>query len=216
MKKDSFARKRIYPVLFMLIVTVVFISVTTVIYTFTRETIKLNERLRLKRAVLYAAGVRLPDDPAAIERAFDNRASEIKDDEGNVRYYEIRGEGTPDIESYVVILTGAGLWGEITAGIGFDGDLESLKGIEVIDQNETPGLGGRIDEAWFKEQFMGKRPPLSSVPEGDPATDREFQAITGASYSTEAIQNMVNEAREYARTEIEGMETEGTKTRGTD
>lgn len=206
MKKESFAKKRIYPVVFMLLVTVVFISVTTVIYTFTKDTIKLNERLRLKQAVLYAGGVRLPDDPAGIEKAFDDRVSEIIDEGGKVRYYEIRGEGKSDIESYVIIQTGAGLWGEITAGVGFGSELESFRGIEIIDQNETPGLGGRIDEAWFKEQFMGKRAPLTPVPEGDPASDNQFQAITGASYSTEAIQNIVNTARERALMEIQGTE----------
>ncbi len=206
MKKDSFMKKRIYPVAFMLIVTVAFISVTTVIYTFTKDTIKLNERLRLKQAVLYASGTGLSSDPAKIEKAFDDRVDEVKDEAGRVRYYSIREEGSAEIESYVVIQTGAGLWGEITAGVGFDRDLGALRGIEVIDQNETPGLGGRIDEAWFKEQFMGKQPPLSPVPEGDPTSDSEFQAITGASYSTEAIQNIVNAAREYARTEIKGTE----------
>ena len=206
MKKESFAKKRMYPVVFMLLVTVAFISVTTVIYTFTKDTIKLNERLRLKQAVLYAGGTGLSSDPVEIEKAFDDRVEEIKDDSGRVRYYTIREEGTADIESYVVIQTGAGLWGEITAGVGFDRDLDSFRGFEIIDQNETPGLGGRIDEAWFKEQFMGKRPPLSSVPEGDPASENQFQAITGASYSTEAIQNIVNAAREYARTEIQGTE----------
>lgn len=206
MTKDSFAKKRIYPVAFMLLVTVVFISVITVIYTFTKDTIKLNERLRLKQAVLYAAGVRLPDDPVEIEKAFDARVEEVIDDTGRVRYYAIREDGTADIVSYVVIQTGAGLWGDITAGVGFDRDLELFRGLEIIDQNETPGLGGRIDEAWFKQQFMGKRPPLSPVPEGDPASDNQFQAITGASYSTDAIQSIVNAAREYARTEIQGAE----------
>jgi Na+-transporting NADH:ubiquinone oxidoreductase subunit C len=204
MKKESFARKRLYPVVFMLLVTVVFISVTTVIYTFTKDTIKLNERLRLKQAVLYAGGVRLSDDPAGIEKVFDDRVEEVADDTGGVRYYTIREEGTSKIESFVVIQTGAGLWGEITASVGFDGELDYFRGIEIIDQNETPGLGGRIDEAWFKEQFMGKRAPLTPVPEGDPASDGQFQAITGASYSTEAIQNIVNTARERARTEIQG------------
>ena len=206
MKKESFAKKRIYPVVFMLLVTVAFISVTTVIYTFTKDTIKLNERLRLKQAVLYAGGVSLSADLVGIEKTFDDRVEEVKDETGRVRYYSIREDGSSAIESYVVIQTGAGLWGEITAGVGFDRDLESFRGLEVIDQNETPGLGGRIDEAWFKEQFMGKRPPLSSVPEGDPASENQFQAITGASYSTEAIQNIVNTAREYARTEIQGTE----------
>jgi Na+-transporting NADH:ubiquinone oxidoreductase subunit C len=191
MKKGSFAKKRIYPVIFMLIVTVAFISVTTVVYTFTKDTIKLNETLRLKQAVLSAAGVRLSKDPAKIEKTFDERVDEVTGRDGKVRYYAIRGEGTSEIESYVVIRTGAGLWGEITAG-----------GLEIIDQNETPGLGGRIDEAWFKEQFAGKRPPLSHVPEGDKASEHQFQAITGATYSTEAIQKLVNDALEYARAEI--------------
>ena len=206
MKKESFAKKRIYPVVFMLLVTVAFISATTVIYTFTKDTIKLNERLRLKQAVLYAGGVGLSGDPVEIEKTFDARVDEVKDDAGRVRYYSIREEGASEIESYVVIQTGAGLWGEITAGVGFDRDLEYFRGLEIIDQNETPGLGGRIDEAWFKEQFKGKRTPLSAVPEGDPASDSQFQAITGASYSTEAIQNIVNAAREYARMEIKGSE----------
>lgn len=206
MKKDSFAKKRIYPVAFMLLVTVVFISVTTVIYTYTKDTIKLNERLRLKQAVLYAGGISLSSDPVEIEKAFDDRVEEVKDDAGRVRYYTIRVEGTADIESYVVIQTGPGLWGEITAGVGFESDLGSFTGIEVIDQNETPGLGGRIDEAWFKEQFKGKRPPLSPVPEGDQASDSQFQAITGATYSTGGIQNIVNAAREYAQKEIQGTE----------
>ena len=206
MKKESFAKKRVYPVVFMLVVTAVFISVTTVVYTFTGERIALNERLRLKQAVLYAAGVRLPSDPAAIEKAFDGRVEEVKSDAGEVRYYIVREEDSSEIESYVVIQKGPGLWGEITAGVGFDAALETFRGIEIIDQNETPGLGGRIDEPWFKEQFMGKRPPLTPVPEGDPASGSEFQAVTGASYSTEAIKNIVNAAMEYARAEIKGGE----------
>ena len=190
----------------MLVVTLVFISITTVIYTFTKDTISLNERLRLKRAVLYAAGTELPEDPAEIEKAFDNRVKEIKDDSGRVLYYEVVESGSSNIESYVVIRIGAGLWGEITAGVGFDNTLESFKGLEVIDQNETPGLGGRIGEDWFKEQFRGKQPPLTTVPEGDATADNQFQAVTGASYSTAAIQDIMNSSQEYARMEILGSQ----------
>ncbi len=206
MKKDSVAKKRIFPVVFMLLITLVFISITTVIYTFTKDTIALNERLRLKRAVLYAAGVQLPDDPVEIEKAFDNRVTEVEDDTGKVRYFEVRESDSTVIESYVVVRIGAGLWGEITAGVGFDRDLESFRGLEVIDQVETPGLGGRIGETWFKEQFRGKRPPLATVPEGDATTENQFEAITGASYSTSAIQDIMNSSQEYARMEILGSQ----------
>ena len=206
MKKESVAKKRIVPVVFMLVITLVFISITTVIYTFTKDTIALNERLRLKRAVLYAAGVQLPDDAAEIEKAFDNRVTEVKDETGRVKYYEVAESGTSNVESYVVIRIGAGLWGEITAGVGFDNELESFKGLEVIDQNETPGLGGRIGETWFKEQFRGKRPPLATVPEGDATDANQFQAVTGASYSTAAMQDIMNSSQKYARMEILGSQ----------
>jgi Na+-transporting NADH:ubiquinone oxidoreductase subunit NqrC len=37
-----------------------------------------------------------------------------------------------------------------------DPDLETVKGIEVLDHAETPGLGGRMTEEKFKKQFVGK------------------------------------------------------------
>jgi Na+-transporting NADH:ubiquinone oxidoreductase subunit C len=202
MNKESTAKKRVFPVVFMLAITLVFISITTVIYTYTKDQIALNERLRLKEAVLYSAGVSLPDDPAEIDRIYDVRVEEVMDETGRVKYFAVRGPETSDVESYVIIKTGAGLWGDITATVGFDADLESFVGLEIIDQNETPGLGGRIGETWFKEQFRGKRPPLATVPEGDPASDTQFQAITGATYSTAAIQDIMNASQEYARMEV--------------
>ena len=137
MSSGSFAKKRLYPVAFMLAVTLVFISVTSVVYTFTGERIELNERLRLKQAVLYAAGVELPPDPSAIEKIFDGRVTGVKGDGGDVRYYEIRAEGSEEIEAYVVIYVGKGLWGEITAGVGFDASLESCRGLEIIEQKQA-------------------------------------------------------------------------------
>jgi Na+-transporting NADH:ubiquinone oxidoreductase subunit C len=204
MKKESFVKKRIFPVVFMLLVTVVFIAVTTVVYTFTEARIRLNARLQLKRAVLYAAHVPLPRDPAEIEATYDDRVTEVTGETGKIRYYEIRGAASSAVESYVVIHTGTGLWGKITAAIGFDSTLTTFTGFEVIDHNETPGLGGRIDEKWFKEQFRGKRSPLSLVAEGAPASDAQIQAITGASYSSEAILAMANAAKEYALAETQG------------
>jgi Na+-transporting NADH:ubiquinone oxidoreductase subunit C len=201
-RKESFARKRIFPVFFMLVVTVAFISATSVVYTFTADKIRLNQRLRLKRAVLYTAGVSVPADPLEIDRTYDRRVDEVKGADGKVRYFGIHAEADSSFDRYVIIGTGAGLWGEITVSVGFDADLESCTGLEIIDQNETPGLGGRISETWFKEQFRGKTFLLSTVPEGDPASSSEFQAITGATYTSSAVRDIANAAFEYARAEI--------------
>lgn len=192
MSREGTFKRRIFPVVFMLLVTLVFISVTTVIYTFSKDKIRLNEALRLRSAVLYAAGFTLPDDPKAIEDLYTESVEAVEDPSGDIRYYLVRGDDPSAGKRYVVVTHGPGLWGEITAAIGYDETGGRIEGIEIIDQNETPGLGGRIGEEWFKEQFRGKRYPLSTVAEGTAADDDEFQAITGATYSSEAIMNIVN------------------------
>ncbi|UCB44323.1 MAG: FMN-binding protein [Spirochaetota bacterium] len=196
MSNEGKTRSRIFPVFFMLIITLVFISVTTVIYTFTKDTIKFQETLRQRRAVLNAAGATVPDEPDQVQELYLERIEEIKDNKGSLLYYAVKGDDPDTIMSYVIVAVGAGLWGEITAAVGFDEDGQSITGIEIIDQNETPGLGGRISEAWFNEQFRGKQPPISSVPEGEPFGSNEVQAITGASYSTAAIMDLVNTTSE--------------------
>ncbi|MFW6180464.1 MAG: FMN-binding protein [Spirochaetota bacterium] len=197
-KKDSLFRKRLFPVVFMFVITLVFISVTTVIYTFTRDTIELNETIVLKRSILYAAGVEVPADPHEIDQVYSRRVEEARVDD--TTYYRLSALDSDQVENYVVVVQGAGLWGTITAAVGYRENLQELAGIEIIDQNETPGLGARIAEPWFKRQFRGKTPPLSTVPEDAHAGEQEFQAITGATNSSNAIRTIINE---IAREEIE-------------
>jgi len=199
MKSGTKNRQRIFTVLFMLVITLVFISVTTVLYTLTKDTIKLNESLRVRKAVLYSGGIPLPENPKEIENIYEKRVREISDDRGTVLYYEVHKPGSQKVESYVLVVDGPGLWGRITAAVGYDHTLQRLTGFEVIDQNETPGLGGRISETWFKNQLRGKKLPLSPVPEGAEADDNQFQAITGASYSSNGVKDILNSSSEYAR-----------------
>ncbi|MBC8556036.1 MAG: FMN-binding protein [Candidatus Brocadiales bacterium] len=75
-------------------------------------------------------------------------------------------------------------------------DLETIKGIEVLDHTETPGLGGRMTEEEFKRQFVGKKlkPKLSLVRGRETVGQNEVHAITGASYTSKGIENIINEA----------------------
>jgi Na+-transporting NADH:ubiquinone oxidoreductase subunit C len=134
----------------------------------------------------------VPQTGAAADALYQQRVKEVKDGQGKVLFYEILAPGGGGLQSYVVPVVGAGLWGEIQSVVGVEKDLRTLTGIEFIKQNETPGLGGRITESWFKEQFRGKRWPLSVVPEGNPAGDQQFQAITGATNTTNGIRDILN------------------------
>ena len=65
----------------------------------------------------------------------------------------------------------------------FDNDGNIVK-VKVTDaSNETPGLGSKTtSEAWFTDQFAGSKE----------VTD--FQAITGASFSSKGVFNGVTAA----------------------
>jgi Na+-transporting NADH:ubiquinone oxidoreductase subunit C len=207
-KKPNKLRRSLFTIFFMLVVTFVFISVLSLIYVLTRDTIALNESLVIKRAVLYAAGLEVPQTGLEADALYQERVREVKDEEGNVLYYEILGPSGEELRSYVLPVVGVGLWGEIESVIGVEKDLKTLTGLEFIRQNETPGLGGRITETWFKEQFRGKRWPLSAVPEGEPAGDQEFQAITGATNTVDGVKNILNERLARAEQAIETSDQE--------
>jgi len=205
-KKANKLRRSLFTIFFMFAVTFVFISVLSLIHVLTRDTIRLNESLVVKRAVLYVAGLEVPQSGIEADTLYQDMVREVKDGQGNVLYYEILDGSRESIQSYVLPVLGAGLWGEIGSVVGVEKDLKTLTGIEFIKQNETPGLGGRIAESWFKEQFRGKRWPLEVVPEGEPAGDQEFQAITGATNTTNGVKGILNDRLAKAERAIETPE----------
>ncbi len=201
--KVNFYKERIFPVLFMFLVTVVFITVVSGIYLTTRERVLRNEELYLKTAVLFAANIEVPEQPAAQEELYNERINEVRNDQGRIRYYEVGTAGSPT--GYVLPVSGPGVWGEIEAVVGFDAGLNRLTGVDFIAQNETPGLGARITERWFRVQFRGKTGPFTRVPEGtEGESSTEFDAITGATLTSKSVQQILNEAVEEAPEIIEG------------
>lgn len=80
---------------------------------------------------------------------------------------------------------------ELIVGLSTEG---AITGIDIIKHSETPGLGAKADEDPFKGQFTGK--PLSelTVVKGAAASDTEISAISGATITSRAVTNAVNEA----------------------
>ncbi len=79
--------------------------------------------------------------------------------------------------------------------IGFDPATGTLTGYKVLDQQETPGLGQRIEtDTAFTQQFAGRVAPLKGVKlraGGDPS---QVQTITGATISSRAVIRIINNA----------------------
>lgn len=87
---------------------------------------------------------------------------------------------------------GPGLWSQIELLLAVEPNRQSLLGLRVLSQAETPGLGGRIGEAEFQTRFAGAdiRPKLKLVKFA--MADNEVDAISGATKTSEAVQAIIN------------------------
>ncbi len=193
MNKKNKTQERLFTVFFMFAVTFITISAVSAAHLFTEKRVKRFERLYLKQAILIAAGLDIPEKAENIEKIFDEKISEIK---GHPGCFFVRKDLSQEISGYVLMVEGAGLWGRISSAVGFDAKGERIIGMEFIYQNETPGLGARITEPWFKEQFKGKKGPFHIVAEGESDGENEFEAITGATITTTAVKEMTDGACE--------------------
>ncbi|PKM95917.1 MAG: electron transporter RnfG [Firmicutes bacterium HGW-Firmicutes-1] len=88
---------------------------------------------------------------------------------------------------------------EIIVGISLEG---SVTGVDIVKSSETPGLGAKADDPEFKGKFTDK--PLSelTVVKGSAANENEIESISGATITSRAVANAVNEAINYYNNEL--------------
>lgn len=91
---------------------------------------------------------------------------------------------------------GGGFQGNIGLMVGLETSYLKLRAIEVLEQLETPGLGDRIREEAFKDQFKGLevKPRVEYIKYRKPEKPNQIQAITGATISSEAVVKNINNA----------------------
>lgn len=68
----------------------------------------------------------------------------------------VYGSNDP-IKAYIVPINTRGLWGKIHGYLAIENDGETIMGFSVYKHQETPGLGGEIEKAWFEKNFMNKK-----------------------------------------------------------
>jgi len=112
--------------------------------------------------------------------------------EGAVYYEVFDREGR--IIGYALPGSGVGYGGQILLMVGVLPDFKKITGLKVLESVETPGLGGRITEKEFQERFtqLALEPSVSLV-KGKKSKENEIEAITGATISSRAVVNIVNE-----------------------
>ncbi|NLD17469.1 MAG: FMN-binding protein [Tissierellia bacterium] len=182
-----------YPIVFMVGIAAIFTLLLAFLNESTLAMVQENENLDLRRKILYVFDLydkNTTDDE--VTRVFDERISEEKNSADESIY--ILKEGSETV-AYAVPFNGPGLWGSITGYIGINRELNKITGIEFITQNETPGLGGRISEAPYKEQFRGVEisDSTSEYIISKPAPGGNIDTIAGATQTSTFVQNMIND-----------------------
>lgn len=189
MTPEARRREQVHTVGFMLALTVVMVAAVSGSHLLTAERVALNASLFLKQAVLRAAGLTPPGNAAEVAALYAGRVRETAPGE-----FQVASAAGDTPVARVVIERGRGLWGAIRAAVGFEPDGSRMTGLDFLEQSETPGLGARIEEPWFKAQFRGRRGPFKLAPEGTSRGDGEFDAITGATVTSEGVRDLVNHA----------------------
>lgn len=130
----------------------------------------------------------------------------IKADEykkGKVNY---KGEETEfnvavaqgETKGFIFTLNAKGYGGDVAVMTGIDTN-GTVIAVEVTDAaNETPGLGQNVAKEDFYNQYKGKTENIEVVKNG--ASGNQIQAVTGATISSNAVTEAVNESIEIYKT----------------
>ncbi len=107
---------------------------------------------------------------------------------------------------YVIDATSKNGYGgdvQVAIGITDEGEITAFKAIDV--SGETPGLGARATEEEFAAQFSGlKAEEIAFSKTGANRDNNEIDAISGATITTTAVTNAVNEAITLFNTALKG------------
>jgi Na+-transporting NADH:ubiquinone oxidoreductase subunit C len=181
----------IYTVVFTFVVSFIFVLVLSFANEGTREQVALNQQVSRQRAILNALGISY-DGPEDVLKKFED-VEEVS--RGDVTFFSTSVQGE---QVFAKEFNGSGLWGNINGILAVDEEVSRTVGLEIISHNETPGLGGRIDEPWFKEQLRGERLVDGEIKVGDAGDgdeDRDngtIDAVTGASRTSDSMQVILN------------------------
>ena len=101
------------------------------------------------------------------------------------------------VERVILPFYGQALWSTVYGYVAISpADGNTILGVTFYSHGETPGLGGRISEDSFKDQFRGL--DISNVKDGNyiiyrPTSGGNADAITGATLTSKSVSNFVNE-----------------------
>lgn len=153
------------------------------VYNYSMPRIKANIKSATEEAIK-----NIFPEAVSIEKADIDGLYNAKDASGSLMGYAFTAEGN-------------GYQGIISMLAGISPDLSQMRGIEILDSQETPGLGAEITSDNFRNQFKGLsvKVPIGYVKNKKPDQPNQIEAITGATISSRAVVNILNKRIEEIR-----------------
>lgn len=181
------------------------VSGITVVFAYevTREPIAENHRERLIERTIFEA---LPGATThALYRLSEEGIEQLSDAEVDDANLYAGYDDQGDLVG--VALEGASMGYEDTVRVmyGYSPDEQQIIGFTVVSSSETPGLGDEINSESFQEQFSDLELPLASdfseleeelrvVEAGSDAGPAEIEAISGATVSSQAVADGIQQS----------------------
>ena len=197
--------KPYFAVVYMFVLTAFFSAILIGFARLTRGRVEANEQLNFERAVVQSfPNIQFKNDLEVHQIFVDNFE---KDEQTGAYKYTKDGQ----LAGYAIPFSGQGFWDDIEGVIGIAADKRTIRGVDFYEQNETPGLGARIDEDEFRKQFVGKTledtdEPIGIVPAAQTPGDNEVHAVTGATQTSVRLETLMNQD---IRTWLDAMQNEG-------
>ena len=100
---------------------------------------------------------------------------------------------------YVLSASGKGLWDDVWGYLCIQSDGETVHGTVFDHKGETPGLGSKITEKWFQDQFIGKTmaedgnfAPIQVLKPGKDLNNHQVDGISGATFTGVGVAEMIS------------------------
>ncbi len=179
---------------FMVLLSSVFGAGVTGIRLATRETLERNRDLAFQRALVnvfgLADGMANPDYAQLYRERIVAETMTDPETGRDIPVYTAYADAARQTPVAVGFrFTGLGFWAPISGVVALELDRRTTSGLVILEQQETPGLGGRVAEEEFTGQFQRG---LTIAAEA--GRSLRVDTITGATQTSMAMDRMLNEA----------------------
>lgn len=158
---------------------------------------KLNETLSKVPDLIWGSekAAQLKDQQVSVEILPGTLTVEKTAKSVSYPIYRLSRDG--QVEGWVIKSGGQGYADKIELLVGLDPRAETITGLFVLEQKETPGLGNKIISPQWRDQFTHKKTarPLEvkkNSGQGNDPDSTAIDAITGATISSRSVTGIVN------------------------